>query len=100
MPRIAEIQELLNKCSWVVNAYKGVKGMTVTGQNGNSIFLPAGGYRSGTSVSYVGSDGRYWSSSLYESTPSYACSLYFNSGDVDWDSYTRDFGRTVRAVCP
>ena len=50
MPRLTEIQELLNNCSGSVSTYNGVKGMTVTGQNGNSIFLPAAGYYSGAEL--------------------------------------------------
>lgn len=43
MPRLTEIKELLDKCSWRVSNYKGVKGITVTSQNGKSIFLPFAG---------------------------------------------------------
>ena len=31
-----------------------------------AVFLPAAGSRSGTNVSYVGSDGYYWSASYYD----------------------------------
>ena len=63
--------------------------------NGNSIFLPAAGYRDGT-----GSYGFYWSSSLYESRPSLAWYVYFYSGNVvSGNSYDRDLGRSVRPVC-
>lgn len=42
------------------------KGLVLTGHNGNTVFLPAAGYRNGSSVHNVGSGGNYWSS-----TPSY-----------------------------
>lgn len=41
MPSREEFEELHEKCTW---AYKSGKGWTVTGPNGNSIFLPIGGY--------------------------------------------------------
>lgn len=42
-PSAAELNELLNKCSWELTACEGVNGYRVTGPNGNSIFLPLGG---------------------------------------------------------
>ena len=87
MPTIYELDELMIECEWTYINYKGICGYDVKGPNGNRIFLPAAGYRHGASVYNVGSDGRYWSSSLYESDPSYAYNLYFYSGYVDWGSY-------------
>lgn len=42
-PSAAELNELLNKCSWELTAREGVNGYKVTGPNGNAIFLPLGG---------------------------------------------------------
>ena len=101
MPTNAEQEELLNNCTWTWTTQNGVNGYKVTSKtNGNSIFLPSAGYRYGTSVNSVGSNGNYWSSSLYESTPNYAYDLYFYSGNVDWNYDDRSLGRSVRAVCP
>ena len=101
MPTAAEQNELRNNCTWTWITQNGVNGYKVTSKtNGNSIFLPAAGYRDGTSVYDVGSYGRYWSSSLTESYPSCASYLSFYSGTVDWYIDNRDYGRTVRAVCP
>ncbi len=76
----------------------GKNGYRVTGSNGNSIFLPAVGYRYGSSLSSVGSYGYYWSSMPYESGSYLAYGLYFDSGDHDvgWD--VRNEGRSVRPV--
>lgn len=41
MPSRAECQELIDKCTWT---YKSGRGWTITGPNGNSIFLPIGGF--------------------------------------------------------
>jgi hypothetical protein len=54
-----------------------VNGYKVTGKNGNSIFLPAAGYRGGTDVVYVGTRGYYWSGTLNECNADHAYHLYF-----------------------
>ena len=101
MPTTAEQDELINNCTWTWTTKNGVNGYKVTSKtNGNSIFLPAAGYRSGSSVYRVGSYGYYWSSSLYESNPCHAYYLGIYSGDVDWSYDGRYYGHTVRAVCP
>lgn len=65
MPTASEQQELLNNCTWEWTSLNGINGQRVTGSNGNSIFLPAAGYRYGTSSYYVGSYGYYSSSTPY-----------------------------------
>ncbi len=66
-------------------------------QNG-AVFLPAAGYRDGTSVYVVGSYGYYWSSSC-SSNSSHACYVYFSSGDLgpQYNNY-RYHGQSVRLV--
>ncbi len=61
------------------------------------VALPCAGYRSGSSVSDVGSYGRYWSSSANDSY--YAYSFYFHStGVVSSRNGYRDRGFSVRIV--
>ena len=57
---------LLNKCdiSWKSN-YNGTSGYLVTGPNGNTIFFPVSGLRHWISLYAHGSEGCYWSRSLY-----------------------------------
>ena len=98
MPTKAEQDELRNNCTWTWTTQNGDNGYTVTGSNGNSIFLPAAGLRYGTEVDYRGSYGHYWSSSLYGYT-SYAYSLIFSSGSYYWDNGYRCYGFSVRPVC-
>ncbi len=99
MPTQEQFQELRDKCEWAWVSLNGKEGYKVTGLNGNSLFLPAAGYRDGTALSLVGSGGYYWSRSLYESDPYDACCLYFNSSYVAWlDGDRRCGGRTVRPV--
>lgn len=62
LPTKEEWKELFDNSSYSWNEER--KGYDVTGPNGNSIFLPAAGYRHGASVCYVGGSGFYWSSSV------------------------------------
>ncbi len=63
------------------------------------MFLPAAGYRNGTGVNGAGSYGIYWSSSLLSAGPSNACSMYFDSGNVNpQNGSTRYNGCSVRPV--
>lgn len=48
MPSQDDIRMMYNQCNWSWDSTK--KGFKVTGPNGNSIFLPAAGYRSGGSL--------------------------------------------------
>ncbi len=98
MPTQTEMDELLNNSTHVWTTQNGVNGCLFTGPNGNSIFLPAAGYRSG-SLYYDGSRGEYWSSSLSSYRTDYAWRLYFASGYCNVNDYPRYYGRSVRAVC-
>ncbi|MDO4190751.1 MAG: hypothetical protein Q4D14_03565 [Bacteroidales bacterium] len=100
MPTAEECEELKDKCKWEWKQRNGVNGYKVTGPNGNSIFLPAAGCRSDGSLYNVGSDGNYWSSSLYSSGCGYAWDLWFDSSNVDVDDVDRGNGQSVRPVCP
>jgi len=101
MPTDAELTELRTKCTWTRTAKNGVNGFEVKSKtNSNSIFLPAAGYRDGSSLSSAGSIGGYWSSSLGESDSGLAWDVCFGSGFVVRSDYYRYSGRSVRAVCP
>ena len=66
MPNKADILELINNCTWTWTTRYGVKGMTVTGKNGNFIFLPAAGFYDGALHKNLDVHGEffgsYWSS--------------------------------------
>ena len=100
MPTYDELNELKTKCTWTWTTQNGVYGQKVTGPNGNSLFLPAAGYRYDSSLNFAGSTGYFWSSSLYESDSYDAWLVNFGSGDVDWRNGGRCIGRSVRPVCP
>ena len=100
MPTDAEMTKLRSNCTWTWTSQNGVNGCKVTSKsNGNSIFLPAAGYRYDSSLYYAGSRGYYWSSSLYTDYPDTAWGVRFNSsGNRDY-RYRSD-GQSVRPVCP
>ena len=100
MPTHEEQEELRTQCTWIWTTQNGVYGYKVTSKkNGNSIFLPAAGYRVDSSLYLAGSYGNYWSSSLYTGYPRSAYDLSFDSGIVGWGNYSRCIGFTVRPVC-
>ena len=100
MPTRDEFTELREKCSWTWTAQNGVKGYKVTSKkNGNSIFLPAAGYRGISSLSGAGSGGYFWSRSLDTCSPGGAWYVYFSFRRVDWYDNNRCYGQSVRPVC-
>ena len=102
MPTKAEQDELrsTSNCTWTWTTQNGVKGYKVTSKvNGNSIFLPAAGYRNYDNLYNAGSYGLYWSSSLDTGFSNYAYYVYFDSSSVGWGDSYRYGGQSVRAVC-
>ena len=99
MPTYAEWTELRTDCTWTWTTLNGVKGYMVTSmKNGNSIFLPAAGYRYDVHLDDVGSDGDYWSSSLTTGGPYRAYGLHFYSDRVIGLITLRYCGLSVRPV--
>ena len=94
LPERHHFVELINECTWIWIKDYGYK---VVGPNGNSITLPAAGYRyCDGDVDLVGTNGYYWSSTPYDSDV--AWSLYFYSGRVNMYGNDRCNGRSVRLV--
>lgn len=84
MPTREECLELRDKCKWTLTTRNGVKGMLVTGPNGNSIFLPSGGYRQGDYTTILADQvrGEYWTGNL----------VRYDSGNYDKDhGFKMDF---------
>lgn len=99
MPTKAQLQELIDETTYTWTAKNGINGALFTSKvNSNSIFVPAAGLYNLGSQFDVGEYGGLWSSSLYESAPYHAWSLYFNSGGVDLDYDGRCGGFSVRGV--
>ena len=98
IPTKAEQDELRTECDWEWTKMNGVNGYKVTGPNGNSIFLPAAGYRSSTSLCDAGTYGYYWSATHPSDVTGCAYYLYFYSGYYKLESHAIYKGRTVRPV--
>ena len=98
MPTLDECNELVNDCEWLWTTLNDVTGYQVTGKNGNSIFLPAAGYRDGAKLNSTGDYGYYWSSTPYSSNSQYAYRLRFYSGGRGTSWRSRHYGQSVRPV--
>lgn len=110
MPTYAEFDELRNaeNCEWIWFAkdnseYNGIPGYEVRsikeGFTGNSIFLPAAGFRIDSGLDNAGNYGYYSSSSLLEHGSLNAWYMYFYSGSCYMNYCNRSYGLSVRPVC-
>lgn len=99
MPTRTEYEELLYKCIWTRTTQVGYNGYKVTGPNGNSIFLPAAGYRVGSWHEDAGEMGSYWSSTTNENEDRYTYNFKFwgcCNRSVSWEIYY--YGQSIRPV--
>ncbi len=93
LPSKKRWKELKNECQWTWTG----SGYKVTGPNGNSIVLPAEGWRALLgALSSVGSEGYYWSSR--SSGTEYAWHFFFQSGGMSLSESERFVGYSVRLV--
>ena len=105
-PTDAEWTWLRENCTWTWKTTDdgyAHNGMLVTSNvNGNQIFLPAAGFRDGDFRPCLlidcGSDGRYWSSSLFSDKPNFAWCVNTHSLGVSESNDYRCNGRSVRPV--
>jgi len=104
MPTIDEFKELQTNCTWVWTTICGISGDLVTGPNGNTIFLPAGGDKEYSSHYDKETVGYYWTTSQMDpiaASPiayNYCFNKNFSSGSPSYGSNDRFKGFTVRAV--
>ena len=102
MPSRKEFRELIENCDVEFILYNGSKGFKFTsrvlGYKGNSIFLPAAGYMSGTSITGYKESCHYWSSSYeqYEHTDN--ATSFMGSISLSEFPRSRAYGLTVRPV--
>jgi len=99
MPTSEEWRELRTNCTWTKATQHGIRGMLVTASNGNSIFLPAGGYYQDRYLMCSGWSGEYWSSSLSTTNPIYAGYGHFLISGAYNYANSRYLGRAIRPVC-
>ena len=106
MPTLNELIELINTkyttCVWATES--GINGYRITskikGFEGNSIFLPAAGYRDDDVTRNLGEKGDYWSSTLYggHDVGNNAGYMYFNSTKITWWEEYPSYGLPIRPV--
>lgn len=98
MPTIDEMSELVARCEWTWTSVNSVDGYQVVGPNGNSIFLPAGGYRydvgSGPSQGWTS----YLTSTLSDNIDGCAMGVDFSSSTYYPEVESRYFGELIRPV--
>lgn len=98
IPTEAQQTELIENCSWQWTTSNGVNGYLVTGPNGNTMFLPATGCRSDSTLYYAGQEGEYWSRTMPMTAPYYADGMSFDASGVYWIYGTHCSGYAIRAV--
>ncbi|MBR6827356.1 MAG: hypothetical protein IKM76_04265 [Prevotella sp.] len=109
MPSSAQVQELINSCTWTWKTNyqnSGMSGYEVKGQNNNTIFLPAGGdyhvLTSNTELTQQGTIGRYWTGNVYNTINitswQDAYLLQFTQEEKFANRVSRWFGCTIRPV--
>lgn len=99
IPTKEDMEELVEECEWEWKGQNGMLGWNVTGNNGNSIFLPAAGAASAYRIAGVNELGRYWTSSR-DTSDGFAYNLRFKefTDTIIIVGDTRFYGRTIRPV--
>ena len=102
MPTHEQTRELLKCCEREWTTINGIEGHKFIGPNGNSIFLPAAGYRSDTFLHQLNYSGSYWAGTKDPCFSYYAYGFYFFSDGAFWyprsDYNSRFVGHPVRPV--
>ena len=98
MPTKEELQELIDSCQWERTTVNEVRGNTVTGPNGNSIFIPlAGSYNSfDNQLNSIGTTGWLYSSTKSGSTN--AVEINMGYGGATATSCSKCLGLNIRPV--
>ena len=99
LPTASHVAELVSGTTQTWETVDGVEGMRFTASNGNSIFLPAAGYRSGEST-VEDVVGYYWSGSVSTTNSDYATTLTFDGSTAKAGNSKRSLGLSVRSVRP
>lgn len=102
LPTYDDYLELSDNCTWEVVVEHNHRGYKITGPNGNSIFMPATGSRSGQTRDDVGTSAYYW---LGQCDNSSAYAIHFDFSNSYFYSHNvttsgRANGFTIRPVLP
>lgn len=100
MPTNADFQELVSNCAHVWTTLNGVHGCLFTSNvNGNTLFFPAAGYYTGTTLNGREESGYCWSST-YNSAADARVMGFYSTNVVPGNLAPRRNGYTIRAVRP
>ena len=97
LPTAADFEELFQSCSYEWVEKDGTAGLEFTGPNGNKLFLPAAGERTGDAVSGEGTLGAYMTGSINPSTSAAISYRFSQSGGSKATSATYT-GLSIRPV--
>ena len=101
-PTQAQMEELMDKCTWTWKAYNGVYGYEVKGPNYNRIFLPAAGLYYNRELNKKGTGCYYWTKTLDTNASMLAVQLkgwrVDDSDEIRVGSDNRCRGLSVRGV--
>ena len=101
MPTNAEMNWLVDNCTWTWGSVDGQPGYTVTsnveGYEDKQIFLPAAGYQSKSFYEQINTGCYYWTSAV-DSANGFSKNLYGSSTEKNTDKIERYLGLSVRPV--
>ena len=98
IPTAAQWDELKKHTTSLWTVQNDVNGRRYTGNNGKSIFIPAGGIYS-ENLNLVGTVGYYWTNELLDSRKADVVTFKANGYSVDlYGTENRESGRSVRPV--
>jgi hypothetical protein len=83
----------IDNCDYNVNTYDATAWSEM--EDAGCVFLPAAGYREGTSMSYVGSGGYYWSSTKFNHDMAEGFSVASSNVDTEGVWVSRHYGYSV-----
>lgn len=99
LPTADQMAELISGTTQEWTTVDGVQGMRFTSKtNGNSIFLPAAGYREGTVPNAASTQGLYWTGSVNEISSDYGTTLNFTQSGATTGLSKRSLGLSLRSV--
>lgn len=97
LPTSEQIEELISKTTQELTTVNDVQGIRFTAANGNSIFLPISGYRSGAEMKEDG-NGYYWTGNINEVNEEYGKTLKLSGEGASVGVSQRALGLCLRTV--
>lgn len=99
MATAEEFNELIENTTSEMVTQDGVLGRLYKSNiNGNTLFMPASGFRIDNELFRQNIGGQYWTASLNAEEPNYACNYNLKKLTVTSDEYPRSYGFAIRPV--